>query len=80
MKKGFFFRYFRVKVTFFATFSGLLDWIYIGFEKSLPPAQLLKLDDKVVLDPLNWRRHKRYEERGYGWFRGDWGITHEVTG
>ena len=78
-EESFFLRNFRVYVTFFVTFSGHLDWIYIRFEKSLPPAQLPKLDDKVVLDPLNWRRHKRYEERGYGRFRGDWVNTHEVT-
>ena len=53
MKKVFFLGIFGSTLPFFATFPVLLVSSYIRFEKSLPPAQLLKLDDKVVLDPLN---------------------------
>ena len=53
MKKVFFLGIFGSTLPFFATFPVLLVSSYIRFEKSLPPAQLLELDDKVVLDPLN---------------------------
>ena len=68
---------FQVNVTFFASFSGVLDWIMlilVWFERSLHSAQVSEESCPWPLKLMTSQRVERTWIRmgGYGQFRGEW--------
>ena len=69
---------FQVNVMwFFASFSGVLDWIVlilVWFERSLPSAQVSEESCPWLSKLMTSQRVERTWIRtgGYGWFRGEW--------
>ena len=69
---------FQVHVTwFFASFSGVLDWIVlilVWFERSLHSAQVSEQSCPWPLKLMTSQRVQRTWIRtgGFGWFRGEW--------
>ena len=66
---------FQVNVTwFFASFSGVLDWILVWFERSLHSAQVSGQSCPLPLKLMTSQRVEKTWIRtgGYGRFRGEW--------